>query len=377
MRSSIGDERIAFYRTPDKPEFQHTFSHFQRVIAKDDCEPVMNILYDDKTLEPQNYTVHIITPSEGQTGKVFHISFNPVLDDRGKIIGHEGIATDITRITETGSRLAQETLLAEESLRMKSAFMASMTHELRTPLNAIIGFTSVMEALGDSPERSEYVRIVRNSTDMLQRLINDIIEASSITYGDFTIESKETDFAVDFDDICTTLAQRVQNPDVEFLRESPYDHFPTVIDIGRIQQVLTNFVTNAVKFTTKGHIRLGWKPKDNGLYLFCEDTGKEAYPDGYVFVPGTMVPEFESAVLSLEEYQVSDPVKTDYGYHVIMRLPLDPDAVIEYSNDGTPLTARSKAANDAYGKALQDYFDGLTVEYAEGFEAPKLLDYLQ
>jgi len=131
-----------------------------------------------------------------------------------------------------------------------------------------------MEALGDSPERSEYVRIVRNSTDMLQRLINDIIEASSITYGDFTIESKETDFAVDFDDICTTLAQRVQNPDVEFLRESPYDHFPTVIDIGRIQQVLTNFVTNAVKFTTKGHIRLGWKPKDNGLYLFCEDTGK-------------------------------------------------------------------------------------------------------
>ena len=274
MRSSIGDERIAFYRTPDKPEFQHTFSHFQRVIAKDDCEPVMNILYDDKTLEPQNYTVHIITPSEGQTGKVFHISFNPVLDDRGKIIGHEGIATDITRITETGSRLAQENLLAEESLRMKSAFMASMTHELRTPLNAIIGFTSVMEALGDSPERSEYVRIVRNSTDMLQRLINDVIEASSITYGDFTIESKETDFAVDFDDICTTLAQRVQNPDVEFLRESPYDHFPTVIDIGRIQQVLTNFVTNAVKFTTKGHIRLGWKPKDNGLYLFCEDTGK-------------------------------------------------------------------------------------------------------
>ncbi len=110
---------------------------------------------------------------------------------------------------------------------------------------------------------------------------------------------------------------------------------------------------------------------------FCEDTGKATFPDGYIFLPGTMVAEFESAVLSLEEYEVSDPVKTDYGYHVIMRLPLDPDGVIEYSNDGTPLTARSKAANDAYGKALQDYFDGLTVEYAEGFEAPKLLDYLQ
>lgn len=109
---------------------------------------------------------------------------------------------------------------------------------------------------------------------------------------------------------------------------------------------------------------------------FCEDTGKEAYPDGYVFVPGTMVPEFESAILGLEDYQVSDPVKTDYGYHVIMRLPLDPDAVIEYSNDGTPLSARSKAANEAYNQQLQDKFDSLEVEFAEGFEAPNLLDYL-
>ena len=110
---------------------------------------------------------------------------------------------------------------------------------------------------------------------------------------------------------------------------------------------------------------------------FCEDTGKETFPDGYIFLPGAMVAEFEQAVLSLEEFEISDPVKTDYGYHVIMRLPLDPDGVIEYSNDGTPLTARSKAANEAYGKALQDYFDSLSVEYAEGFEVPNLLDYLQ
>ena len=274
IRSNIHDEQIAFYRTLDQPEYQHSFSRFQRVLAKEDREPVMNILYDDKTRSPQTATIHIIEPSEGQTGTVFTVTFNPILNDQGEIIGHEGIASDITRITETSSQLAKETILAEESLRMKSAFMASMTHELRTPLNAIIGFTSVLEALGDSPERGEYVRIIHNSTDMLQRLISDIIEASSISYGAFTIKPEETDFALAFDDICITLAQRVQDPNVEFQKESPYDHFPTTIDIGRIQQVLTNFVTNAVKFTTQGHIRLGWKPKDNGLYLYCEDTGK-------------------------------------------------------------------------------------------------------
>ena len=274
IRSSIHDERIAFYRTPDKPAFQHSFSRFQRILAKEDREAVMNILYDDKSQSSHTCTIHLIEPFEGQAGTVFTITFHPMMNDQGEIIGHEGIASDITRITKTESELAKETVLAEESVRMKSAFMASMTHELRTPLNAIIGFTSVMEALGDSPERSEYVRIIHNSTDMLQRLINDIIEASSISYGAFTIKPEETDFALAFEDICITLAQRVQDPNVEFQKDSPLDHFHTHLDIGRIQQVLTNFVTNAVKFTTQGHIRLGWKPKDNGLYLYCEDTGK-------------------------------------------------------------------------------------------------------
>ena len=274
IRSSIHDERITFFRTPAKPAFQHSFSRFQRILAKEDREAVMNILYDEKTRTPQTCTIHVEAPSEGQPGTVFTVTFHPIMNEQGEIIGHEGIASDITRITKTESELAKETVLAEESVRMKSAFMASMTHELRTPLNAIIGFTSVMEALGDSPERGEYVRIIHNSTDMLQRLINDIIEASSISYGAFPIKPEETDFAMAFEDICITLAQRVQDPNVEFQKDSPFDHFPTTIDIGRIQQVLTNFVTNAVKFTTQGHIRLGWKPKDNGLYLYCEDTGK-------------------------------------------------------------------------------------------------------
>lgn len=286
--SSIRDERISFFRTPDAPVYRHNFLHFQRMLAKDDGDAMMNILYDDKTRTPQSITIHIAHPFDGQAGTVYHIVLTPVIDAQGEIVGHEGIATDVTRINELSSELSRVSLLAEESLRLKSAFMASMTHELRTPLNAIIGFTSIIESLEESPERSEYVRIIHNGADMLQRLINDIIEASSITYGAFTIEPKPTDFAVAFVDICVTLAQRVQNPNVEFQRVNLYAHYPTIIDIGRIQQVLTNFVTNAVKFTTQGYIRLGWAPEQretvnsqsgakevaDGLYLYCEDTGQ-------------------------------------------------------------------------------------------------------
>ena len=109
---------------------------------------------------------------------------------------------------------------------------------------------------------------------MLQRLINDIIEASSMDAGALSIEPHPIDFASEFEDICITLAQRVQDPNVAFQKENPYEHLYTTLDIGRIQQILTNFTTNAVKFTTEGHIRLGYRYEDGELYLFCEDTGK-------------------------------------------------------------------------------------------------------
>ena len=187
--------------------------------------------------------------------------------------GQMSITIDTSRLTEAKQRLETETRLAAESVRMKSGFMASMTHELRTPLNAIIGFTSVLETLEDMPERGEYVRIIRNSSDMLQRLINDIIDASTINGGALAIQPAETDFAADFDDICLTLQQRVQEKQLTFIKENPYKSFKTTLDIGRIQQILSNFVTNAVKFTRKGHVRLGYRYERRGLYLYCEDTG--------------------------------------------------------------------------------------------------------
>ena len=87
------------------------------------------------------------------------------------------------------------------------------------------------------------------------------------------MQPEEVDFAQSFDEICQSLAQRVENPNVEFIKDNPYKSLVTSIDNGRIQQVITNFVTNAVKYTHQGHIRVGYHERDNGLYIFCEDTG--------------------------------------------------------------------------------------------------------
>ena len=85
--------------------------------------------------------------------------------------------------------------------------------------------------------------------------------------------------------------------------------------------------------------------------------------------------EFEEACGQLEEYQVSDPVRSDYGFHIILRLPLDPDALL-FSSDGNPLTARATAANYEYGQRMQEFLDGLSIEYAEGFTVPDLSKYV-
>ena len=106
---------------------------------------------------------------------------------------------------------------------------------------------------------------------------------------------------------------------------------------------------------------------DQLMEQYNEDTGESSYPHGYCFTSGTMVTEFEDTCNALEDYQVSDPVLTSYGYHVIIRLPLDPDRIVEYSNEGTPLTARSLAANAEYASRMDAQYEKAAFAYVSGF----------
>ena len=205
----------------------------------------------------------------------------PIRDSKGNLTGYFGVTRNITELVSIQQKLKEETARAEDSGRLKSLFLANMTHEIRTPLNAIVGFSDLLQVIDTQEERMEFIRIIRNNCDMLLRLINDILEASSMGQA-LAINPVECDFAQVFDDICQTLAQRVQEPGVEFIKDNPYTTFRTALDKGRVQQVLTNFTTNAVKYTHNGHIKVGYRQEVrsagsnkplNGLYFYCEDTG--------------------------------------------------------------------------------------------------------
>ena len=273
--TDIENRMLYYYRQLGEPEISMDFDTYLSYLAEEDRHRTLEILNSQEMLNNDFHgdIYHFNHTTTGPEEGWFEISGKPIRNKDGKVTGHFGVSIDITNFMKARKELEIVTKQASESVRMKSGFMASMTHELRTPLNAIVGFTSVLSAFADSPERAEYVRIIRNSSDMLQRLINDIIDASSLTDGVISIKPEQVDFARMFDDICFTLQQRIEKPEVQFWKDNPYKSFVTTIDPGRIQQVLTNFLTNAVKFTKEGHIRLGYRYQNDGLYLFCEDTG--------------------------------------------------------------------------------------------------------
>ena len=197
----------------------------------------------------------------------------PIFGKDGQLTAFMGSSRNVTSLMQAQEQLRVETTRAEDSGRLKAAFLANMTHEIRTPLNAIVGFSDLLPMIDDDGEKKEFIRIIRNNCEMLLRLINDILEVSDIESHPMTIRPADIDFAQAFDDICQSLEQRVQTPGVAFIKENPCTTLPTRLDIGRIQQVVTNFVINSVKYTKEGHIKVGYRKKDGGLYIFCEDTG--------------------------------------------------------------------------------------------------------
>ena len=200
----------------------------------------------------------------------------PSFNEEGQLTGTYGIVRNVNALIEKQEQLKRETERANQSGLMKSTFMANMTHEIRTPLNAIVGFSDVLPMLTTQEEKQEIIRVIMNNCDMLMRLINDVLAVSELEGGKISIQPFEIDFAKAFDDMCISLAQRVQTPGVEFIADKPYTTLVTTVDKERILQVLTNFVINAVKYTQQGHIKVGYEYRETdggGLYLYCEDTG--------------------------------------------------------------------------------------------------------
>ena len=276
------NDMITISRSAHKNEYQVTPEQFFEGIDGDPQEKRNDIKKHMQEGKTYNAILHFNHTHLEKHPVWYSISGVPTFDNEGHLTSYFGFSRNITKLMDIQQQLKEETARAEDSGKMKSAFLANMTHEIRTPLNAIVGFSDLLPVVETAEERMEFIRIIRNNCDMLMRLINDILEASNIGQA-LAIQPVECDMSKVFDDICQSLAQRVQEPGVSFVKDNPYATCITTLDKGRIQQVLTNFVTNAVKYTHEGYIKVGYHwdrriPKDgtescDGLVFYCLDTG--------------------------------------------------------------------------------------------------------
>ena len=200
----------------------------------------------------------------------------PLHDKDGKITGLVGIGHDITERKENEAELIHSKEKAEESDRLKSAFLHNISHEIRTPLNAIVGFATLLGTSELTADRKkEFVTIIQASNEQLLSIISGILSLAALEAGQEQVNESETDLN---QLLLNVYEQQIVNPvskdvTLSYHPSMPDDQAFVYTDPIKLTQILVNLVGNALKFTQKGKVRFGYNLNDNKLQFFVEDTG--------------------------------------------------------------------------------------------------------
>ena len=182
---------------------------------------------------------------------------------------------DITQLKETEKQLTLAKEKAENADLSKSAFLANMSHEIRTPLNAITGFAEILASANTEEEKAQYQEIIKMNADLLLQLVNDILDMSKIEAGTLEFVYTKVDINLLLSDLRQLFQMKVNDAggNIQIIAEPSLPSCSIETDRNRVAQVLSNFTTNAIKFTQEGTISIGYEARDTELYFYVTDTG--------------------------------------------------------------------------------------------------------
>ena len=182
---------------------------------------------------------------------------------------------DITQLKQAEKQLALAKEKAENADLSKSTFLANMSHEIRMPLNAITGFAEILASANTEEEKAQYQEIIKMNADLLLQLVNDILDMSKIEAGTLEFVYTKVDINLLLSDLRQLFQMKVNDAggNIQIIAEPSLPSCSIETDRNRVAQVLSNFTTNAIKFTQEGTISIGYEARDTELYFYVTDTG--------------------------------------------------------------------------------------------------------
>ena len=238
-------------------------------------------LIDENGLPTKVYSWDYQRPFDKCWFRVFSAAFAWIDGQMAHVI--TSVDIDHQKTIEEELRIAKEK--AENLDRLKSAFLANMSHEIRTPLNSIVGFASIIAELDDREERQEYLAIMQENTELLLQLISDILDLAKIEAGTLDYNMGY----VDVSDFCKDVMRNYdikEDKAVPVLLAPDLPDYRIYTDKKRLMQVVTNFINNALKFTSEGQILLEYHPVEGTgqIEFSVTDTGMGIAPDAVATV---------------------------------------------------------------------------------------------
>lgn len=204
------------------------------------------------------------------------ISISPILNEYGKIVNYVAVKEDITDRKNLITDLIAAKERAEESDRLKTAFLQNISHEIRTPMNGILGFIELLQepdVSGD--EQKEYIKIIEKSGNRMLSTINDIINVSKIEAGIVSLQLSEFDIRKTVTDIVNFFRPEVEKKGIKLVTDIPHFEVNTILesDVDKVYAIYSNLVKNSIKYSIEGTIAVGFTIRDKVVECFVKDTG--------------------------------------------------------------------------------------------------------
>lgn len=222
---------------------------------------------------PENRIILRVLENNATDYSYSSFTYSAVEDEAGNVVVITFIQRDITEDIIYQQNLITAKNKAEEADKLKSTFLANMSHEIRTPLNAIVGFSELLTETDDAEEKFEYKQLIETNSEILLKLIGDILYLSKIEVGSIDINRQKLNLCQLCDELYRSFQQRIKNPKVTLKLINPYTKCVANFDKYRFMQIFTNFATNAIKYTPQGEIVMGYECMPGQVRIYVKDSG--------------------------------------------------------------------------------------------------------